>query len=142
MTTAPARLSQFGAHVELRLQSRPSSTETQAGAFLEHSESQHQVTGAAFRALRTAAKRKQWLDDVVQQANLQLLKDLQRRKAIFDGDDPDRFARWFRGTIRHAVIDAIKRLLRAFAPSQLTSQADIADPNAAEPADVAMLREL
>lgn len=139
VTTSAALLSQFAAHVELRSSSRIESTETRAGEFLAHPESQRQITRMATATIRARSKRQRWLEDVVQQANLRLLSDLRKGKVIFAGDDPDRFSHWFSGTSRHAVIDAIKFCLRAYTGLALT---DVADPNTTDPGELVMVREL
>lgn len=143
MTTDAATLSQFASHVEFRSQPAVTSTTTQVGAFLAHPESQFQLTAVANGALRTPSKRRRWLTDVLQQANLQLLSDLRRRKLIFDGDDPERFVCWFRGAIRHAVVDAIKFCLRALAGSALGAAiGKLTRRHSADPSEIVMLREL
>lgn len=143
MTCTPATLSQFGANIELRLNSATDSTNPPVGTFLAHPESQWQVADAAKQALDAASKRRRWLDDVVQQANLKLLADLRRGKLVFRGDDPEHFVRWFRGAIRNAVSDAIKFSSRDFRRSRLAPAAEnIPDPKAADPAEIVMLLEL
>jgi YD repeat-containing protein len=141
VTTSAALLSQFAAHVELRSSLSLASTETRAGEFLAHPESQRQITRVATAVVRARWKHPRWLDDVIQQANLHLLNDLRQRKAIFAGDDPDRFSRWFSGTSRHAVVDAIKFCLRAYNGFAL-SAVDVADPKTVDPAELVMFREL
>jgi DNA-directed RNA polymerase specialized sigma24 family protein len=142
-TVEAAQLSHFAAHAEFRAQAESAHPERPADLFLGHHESQRRVTIAAVAMLRSPSKCRRWLEDVVQQANLQLLDDLRQRRAVFQGDDPARFVRWFRGTSRHVVIDAIKICLRAFTALGLTSAtANTADPNTPEPADVAILREM
>jgi DNA-directed RNA polymerase specialized sigma24 family protein len=72
-----------------------------------------------------------------------LLEDLRNGKAIFKGDDPERFARWFRGAIHKIVVDAIEFCVPQSAESRSTPATDdIADRKAADPADVALRREL
>ncbi len=150
MTSAPATLSQFGAQIALRLNQIPlrskstlDSTNAPVGTFLAHPESQRQVASAARRALHTTSKRRRWLDDVVQLANLKLLTDLRRGKLIFRGDDPERFVRWFRGASRHAVADAIKFCVRAFGGSGLAAApGEVPNPNAADIAESVILRDL
>ena len=139
-----AELSQFAAHVELRAQPKSASLDKPAGAFLGHFESQRQITAAAVAILRRASKRKQQLlGDVIQQANLLLLADLRQRKAIFEGDDPERFVGWFRGASRNVSIDAIRDCLRACANSKEATTLDgPPDPTACDPVDVAIFREL
>ncbi|MGE5192181.1 MAG: hypothetical protein ACM3U2_06720 [Deltaproteobacteria bacterium] len=113
------------------------------GTFLAHPESQCHVADAAEQALDAESKRRRWLDDVVQQANLKLLTDLRHGKLVFRGDDPERFVRWFRGAVRHAVADAIKFSRRDFRRSRLAPATEnIPDPKAADPAEIAMLLEL
>jgi DNA-directed RNA polymerase specialized sigma24 family protein len=142
-SSSPATLSQFGAHVELRSNLTLESTDAQVGAFLAHPESQCQVGDASKRALRAASKRRRWLDDVVQQANLKLLGDLRRGKLVFRGDDPERFVRWFRGAIRHAVADAIRFCLSGLGDAGCALiTGEVPDPNPADPAEIAMLLEL
>ena len=142
-TVKAAQLCHFAAHVELRAQAEWAHSETPADLFLGHHESQRRVTVAAVAMLRSPSKCRRWLEDVIQQANLQLLDDLRQRRAVFQGDDPELFARWFRGTSRHVVIDAIKFCLREFTVLELTSATtSIADPNTPEPADVAIVREM
>lgn len=144
MTVRPAGLSHFGAHVELRVQPTTSvPADTPIGAFLGHDESQRHFTLAATAALREPSQRGRLLDDVIQQANLQLLEDLRRGKAIFEGDDPERFARWFQGTSHNVVIDVVEHFQRTgTASKEESTTADVADPKAVEPMKVAVVREL
>lgn len=143
MTIGPAGLSHFAAHAEFRAEATSTSVGPAAGVFLGHHESQRHITIAATAALRTPSQRARWLDDVIQQANIQLLEDLRQRRAIFRGDDPLRFARWFHGTTRHVAIDAIKHCVPASAVSRPTAmQGNVADPNAVEPVAAAILREV
>jgi DNA-directed RNA polymerase specialized sigma24 family protein len=142
-TVEAAQLSHFAAHVEFRAQAEGAHPERPADLFLGHHESQRRVTVAAAAILRSPSKCRRWLEDVIQQANRQLLDDLRQRRAVFQGDDPELFARWFRATSRNVVIDAIKLCLRKFTALELTSATrSIADPNTLEPADVAIVREI
>jgi len=143
MTSTPATLSQFGANLELRLKSPVDSANPPVGTLLAHPESQWHVADGAKRALHARSKRRRWLDDVVQKANLKLLADLRRGKLVFRGDDPERFVHWFRGAVRHTVADVIKVCLRDFRRSRFSqATGDFPDPRAVDPAEIAMALEL